>query len=90
MISPSLTIAAAGALALGPATRAAAEPGRDHRDPHVLAERVVDHGAEDHVGVGVGMARDPRIFLQDGDTVTISIEKIGELTNPVLNEPGPA
>jgi len=39
---------------------------------------------------GVGMARDPRIFLKEGDTVTIVIENIGELTNPVLNEPGPA
>jgi len=36
---------------------------------------------------GVGMARDPRVWLQDGDTVTIEIEKIGRLTNPVRKEP---
>ncbi|MCH2352453.1 MAG: fumarylacetoacetate hydrolase family protein [Pseudomonadales bacterium] len=35
---------------------------------------------------GVGAARKPPIFLQDGDTVTISIDRIGELTNPVINE----
>ena len=32
---------------------------------------------------GVGMAREPRLWLQDGDEVTIEIEKIGALTNPV-------
>jgi 2-keto-4-pentenoate hydratase/2-oxohepta-3-ene-1,7-dioic acid hydratase in catechol pathway len=36
---------------------------------------------------GVGMARNPRVWLQDGDTVTIEIEKIGRLTNPVRSEP---
>jgi len=36
---------------------------------------------------GVGFARKPPVFLQDGDTVTIEIEKIGALTNPVQNEP---
>lgn len=35
---------------------------------------------------GVGSARKPPIFLKDGDTVTIEIEKIGQLTNPVQNE----
>lgn len=35
---------------------------------------------------GVGSARKPPVFLQDGDTVTIEIERIGALTNPVLNE----
>lgn len=35
---------------------------------------------------GVGMARDPRRWLKHGDTVTIEIEKIGQLTNPVLEE----
>ena len=36
---------------------------------------------------GVGMAREPKLWLQDGDTVTVEIEKIGRLTNPVRNEP---
>ena len=35
---------------------------------------------------GVGFARNPPVFLQNGDTVTIEIEKIGALTNPVVNE----
>jgi 2-keto-4-pentenoate hydratase/2-oxohepta-3-ene-1,7-dioic acid hydratase in catechol pathway len=36
---------------------------------------------------GVGMARTPPRWLQPGDTVTIEIERIGALTNPVLEEP---
>lgn len=32
---------------------------------------------------GVGFARKPPIFLKKGDVVTIEIEKIGQLTNPV-------
>jgi len=39
---------------------------------------------------GVGFARKPPVFLQDGDTVTIEIEKIGQLTNPVRRELLPA
>lgn len=35
---------------------------------------------------GVGMARNPPVFLKSGDSVTISIDKIGELTNPVVDE----
>jgi 2-keto-4-pentenoate hydratase/2-oxohepta-3-ene-1,7-dioic acid hydratase in catechol pathway len=35
---------------------------------------------------GVGFTRQPPVFLQDGDTVTIRIDRIGELTNPVKNE----
>jgi 2-keto-4-pentenoate hydratase/2-oxohepta-3-ene-1,7-dioic acid hydratase in catechol pathway len=35
---------------------------------------------------GVGMARTPPRWLQAGDTVTIDIEKIGTLTNPVVEE----
>jgi 2-keto-4-pentenoate hydratase/2-oxohepta-3-ene-1,7-dioic acid hydratase in catechol pathway len=34
--------------------------------------------------VGVGFARKPPVFLTDGDTVTIEIECIGCLTNPVV------
>lgn len=32
---------------------------------------------------GVGMARDPQLWLKDGDEVTIEIEGLGSLTNPV-------
>jgi len=35
---------------------------------------------------GVGFTRIPPVFLKDGDSVTISIEQIGELTNPVTRE----
>ncbi|MGZ8217486.1 fumarylacetoacetate hydrolase family protein [Methylomagnum sp.] len=36
---------------------------------------------------GVGMARTPPVWLKDGDTVTVEIENIGALTNPVRDEP---
>jgi 2-keto-4-pentenoate hydratase/2-oxohepta-3-ene-1,7-dioic acid hydratase in catechol pathway len=36
---------------------------------------------------GVGMARTPPVWLKDGDTVSVEIESIGTLTNPVRNEP---
>lgn len=35
---------------------------------------------------GVGMARKPPLWLKAGDSVTIEIEKIGRLTNPVMEE----
>ena len=35
---------------------------------------------------GVGMARKPPVWLKPGDTVTIEIERIGQLTNPVEAE----
>lgn len=35
---------------------------------------------------GVGMARKPPRWLQEGDSVTIEIERIGKLTNPVVLE----
>lgn len=36
---------------------------------------------------GVGMAQKPPRWLKSGDQVTIEIERIGSLTNPVANEP---
>lgn len=36
---------------------------------------------------GVGMARTPPVWLKAGDTVTVEIENIGRLTNPVRDEP---
>ncbi len=35
---------------------------------------------------GVGFARKPPVFMKAGDTVSVEIEKIGTLTNPVVNE----
>jgi 2-keto-4-pentenoate hydratase/2-oxohepta-3-ene-1,7-dioic acid hydratase in catechol pathway len=35
---------------------------------------------------GVGFARTPPVFMHPGDSVTIEIEKIGALTNPVTLE----
>jgi 2-keto-4-pentenoate hydratase/2-oxohepta-3-ene-1,7-dioic acid hydratase in catechol pathway len=35
---------------------------------------------------GVGFAQDPPLFLKDGDSITISIDGIGDLTNPVVDE----
>jgi 2-keto-4-pentenoate hydratase/2-oxohepta-3-ene-1,7-dioic acid hydratase in catechol pathway len=35
---------------------------------------------------GVGMARTPPVFLKPGDTISVEIEKIGTLTNPVVDE----
>ncbi|MEM8668950.1 MAG: fumarylacetoacetate hydrolase family protein [Planctomycetota bacterium] len=35
---------------------------------------------------GVGAARTPPVFLKGGDTVTIEIDGIGKLTNPVIEE----
>jgi 2-keto-4-pentenoate hydratase/2-oxohepta-3-ene-1,7-dioic acid hydratase in catechol pathway len=32
---------------------------------------------------GVGFTRKPPVFLKDGDTVAVEIEKIGRLENPV-------
>jgi 2-keto-4-pentenoate hydratase/2-oxohepta-3-ene-1,7-dioic acid hydratase in catechol pathway len=33
---------------------------------------------------GVGFSRDPQVFLKPGDTVTVAVDRIGELTNPVV------
>jgi 2-keto-4-pentenoate hydratase/2-oxohepta-3-ene-1,7-dioic acid hydratase in catechol pathway len=35
---------------------------------------------------GVGVFRDPKILLEDGDEVTVEIEGLGSLTNPVQQE----
>ncbi len=34
---------------------------------------------------GVGVARDPQVFLKPGDQVSVTIEKLGTLTNPVVS-----
>jgi 2-keto-4-pentenoate hydratase/2-oxohepta-3-ene-1,7-dioic acid hydratase in catechol pathway len=38
---------------------------------------------------GVGFARTPPVWLREGDLVTVEIERIGALTNPVRTEPTP-
>jgi 2-keto-4-pentenoate hydratase/2-oxohepta-3-ene-1,7-dioic acid hydratase in catechol pathway len=35
----------------------------------------------------VGEGRDPQVWLQPGDTITVEIEGVGELTNPVVAAP---
>lgn len=35
---------------------------------------------------GVGVARDPKLYLKSEDVVTVTIDKIGSLTNPVTEE----
>ncbi|HET6460983.1 MAG TPA: fumarylacetoacetate hydrolase family protein [Syntrophales bacterium] len=37
---------------------------------------------------GVGFTRQPPVYLKNGDIITIDIEKIGQLTNPVGREDG--
>jgi 2-keto-4-pentenoate hydratase/2-oxohepta-3-ene-1,7-dioic acid hydratase in catechol pathway len=37
---------------------------------------------------GVGVKMEPRGYLKPGQTVTVEIEGIGRLTNPVIEEPG--
>jgi 2-keto-4-pentenoate hydratase/2-oxohepta-3-ene-1,7-dioic acid hydratase in catechol pathway len=31
----------------------------------------------------VGTFRDPPVYLQPGDAITVSVDRIGDLTNPV-------
>ena len=38
---------------------------------------------------GVGVFRNPQVFLKAGDTVSISVERLGTLTNPVLGPQQP-
>ncbi len=35
---------------------------------------------------GVGVFRDPKVLLKDGDEITVEVEKLGSLTNPVAQE----
>jgi 2-keto-4-pentenoate hydratase/2-oxohepta-3-ene-1,7-dioic acid hydratase in catechol pathway len=38
---------------------------------------------------GVGYARNPPVWMKDGDTIEIAIESIGVLSNPIKDEPAP-
>ena len=35
---------------------------------------------------GVGFKREPPVFLRPGDTCTVTVEKLGSLSNPVVAE----
>jgi 2-keto-4-pentenoate hydratase/2-oxohepta-3-ene-1,7-dioic acid hydratase in catechol pathway len=50
------------------------------RDTTLLENTVILTGTPS----GVGVARSPQVFLKPGDEVTVEIEKIGRLTNPVV------
>ncbi|RVD20586.1 fumarylacetoacetate hydrolase, partial [Mesorhizobium sp. M4A.F.Ca.ET.020.02.1.1] len=39
---------------------------------------------------GVGFTRKPPRFLTNGDTISVEIEGLGTLTNPVVDEGTPA
>jgi 2-keto-4-pentenoate hydratase/2-oxohepta-3-ene-1,7-dioic acid hydratase in catechol pathway len=39
---------------------------------------------------GVGFTRQPPLFLKAGDRITVEIEGIGRLSNPVIQEPAPS
>ena len=39
---------------------------------------------------GVGVFRDPQVFLEPGDLVSVEVERIGTLTNPVVDADGHA
>jgi 2-keto-4-pentenoate hydratase/2-oxohepta-3-ene-1,7-dioic acid hydratase in catechol pathway len=49
------------------------------RDMTLLPGTVILTGTPE----GVGFVRDPKVFLKPGDIVTIEVERIGKLTNPV-------
>src|ERR1039458_1796602 len=59
VIDPGASITAAGAtIATRCAARTVVEAGADHGDAHLVAHRLVDHGAEDDVRVRVGRVLD--------------------------------
>ncbi|NOX31586.1 MAG: fumarylacetoacetate hydrolase family protein [Actinobacteria bacterium] len=51
----------------------------------LLAGTVIATGTPE----GVGFYRSPRTMLQAGQTVEVSIEGIGKLSNPVIDDPNP-
>ena len=58
----------------------------------ISAEVTLDPGDVIVTGTpsGVGVFREPQIFLEPGDLVTVGVERIGSLTNPVTDEDGRA
>jgi 5-carboxymethyl-2-hydroxymuconate isomerase len=39
---------------------------------------------------GVGVFREPQVFLEPGDLVSVEVERIGTLTSPIVDEDGKA
>jgi hypothetical protein len=39
---------------------------------------------------GVGVFREPQVFLEPGDLVSVEVERIGTLTNPITDAEGNA
>jgi len=37
---------------------------------------------------GVGLRRDPQVWMKDGDTVEVELEGVGVLRNPIVKEGG--
>jgi 2-keto-4-pentenoate hydratase/2-oxohepta-3-ene-1,7-dioic acid hydratase in catechol pathway len=58
----------------------------------ISAEVALDPGDVIVTGTpsGVGVFRDPQIFLEPGDVVTVEVEGIGRLTNPITDVEGNA
>jgi 2-keto-4-pentenoate hydratase/2-oxohepta-3-ene-1,7-dioic acid hydratase in catechol pathway len=57
---------------------------------HLTAAMTLEPGTVLATGTpaGVGAASDPPRWLMAGDVVTVSVDGVGELTNPVIAEPG--
>jgi 2-keto-4-pentenoate hydratase/2-oxohepta-3-ene-1,7-dioic acid hydratase in catechol pathway len=58
----------------------------------ISAEVTLDPGDVIVTGTpsGVGVFRDPQIFLEPGDLVTVEVDGIGRLTNPITDVEGNA
>ena len=58
----------------------------------ISAEVTLDPGDVIVTGTpsGVGVFREPQVFLEPGDLVRVEVERIGSLTNPVTDEDGDA
>jgi 2-keto-4-pentenoate hydratase/2-oxohepta-3-ene-1,7-dioic acid hydratase in catechol pathway len=58
----------------------------------ISAEVTLDPGDVIITGTpsGVGVFREPQVFLEPGDLVRVEVERIGSLTNPIPDEDGNA
>jgi len=58
----------------------------------ISAEVTLDPGDVIITGTpsGVGVFREPQVFLEPGDLVRVEVERIGSLTNPITDEDGNA
>ena len=60
--------------------------GGDHRLRHQVITLEPGDLIATGTPAGVGVFRDPKVLLQDGDEVSVEIEGLGTLTNPVEKE----